>query len=113
MERVMKPCQSNTLRSTRNCFIPNQIMKCAILSIIISLAFAATPDPKITNSVVLSMTHGGKPLGEITIGLFGDVVPRTTENFRALCTGEKGFGYKDSKFHRVIKNFMIQVCHQF
>ena len=58
--------------------------------------------------VFFDMTADGEDLGRITMQLRKDAVPKTAENFRALCTMEKEFGYKECTFHRVIPDFMCQ-----
>ncbi|KAF2078167.1 hypothetical protein CYY_000551 [Polysphondylium violaceum] len=67
------------------------------------------------SKVFFDVVHGKKPLGRIVMELFNDITPKTSENFRALCTGEKGIGtmgkklhYQGASFHRIVPNFVIQ-----
>jgi len=60
------------------------------------------------SNVFFDIAADGQPLGRVEFKLYDNVVPRTAKNFRELCTGEHGFGYQTSSFHRVIPNFMLQ-----
>ena len=58
--------------------------------------------------VFMDLSIGGRSIGRLVIELRADVVPKTAENFRSLCTGDKGMTYSGRSFHRIIKGFMAQ-----
>ncbi|CAH2068987.1 unnamed protein product, partial [Iphiclides podalirius] len=71
-------------------------------------AITAKPTEKRNPQVYFDICVGKQELGRIIMMLRNDIVPKTAENFRALCTHEKGFGYQGSSFHRIIPDFMCQ-----
>jgi len=68
----------------------------------------ASAEPQVTEKVFFDVTVGGAPAGRIVLGVYGEDTPKTAANFVALAKGEKGYGYKGSTFHRIIKDFVIQ-----
>ena len=65
-------------------------------------------EAEITDTVFFDITIDGQPAGRIEMGLYGSTTPRTCDNFKQLCVGTPGFGYKGSSFHRIIPGFMCQ-----
>ena len=84
--------------------LPLKSMTDAIKGLRQSVKAAAVPTKK--PSVFMDVSINNAKAQRIEIDLHWDKVPKTSENFRALCTGEKGYGYKDSPFHRIIPKFM-------
>ncbi|KAK6630106.1 hypothetical protein RUM43_005053 [Polyplax serrata] len=90
------------------CLFLGLVCVLVILGTSLCSANDAKKGPKVTDKVWFDIKIGDENVGRIEIGVFGKTVPKTAENFIQLAKKPKGEGYKGSKFHRVIKDFMIQ-----
>lgn len=93
-----------------------------VCSLIVSAANAAPKPPRsgpsapynfglpyrVTDLVNMSIAFNNQHRGHIVVALFGKTVPKAAENFKALCSGREGFGYVNSSFHRVLRDFIVQ-----